>query len=41
MFDNFFFLWKSCHLWDNFEKYGGARKAADDNKAHELYVLDK
>jgi len=32
MFDIFFFFfWKSCHLWDNVEKYGGARQAADDN----------
>jgi hypothetical protein len=25
-----FFL-TSCHLWDNVEKYGGAREAADGN----------
>ena len=26
-----FFPPKSCRLWDNVEKYGGAREAADDN----------
>jgi hypothetical protein len=25
------FLRKSCRLWDNVEKYGGAREATDDN----------
>jgi len=25
------FLRKSCHLWDNVEKYGRARDAADGN----------
>jgi hypothetical protein len=29
------FFWKSCRLWDNVEKYVGAREAADDN------ILDK
>jgi hypothetical protein len=29
MFNNFFR--KSCHLWDNVEKYGRARQATDDN----------
>jgi len=28
---NIFFPWKSCHLWDNVEKYGTARPATDDN----------
>jgi hypothetical protein len=32
---------KSCCLWDNVEKYGGAREAADDNMAHALCILDK
>ena len=27
------FFRKSCRLWDNVEKYGGAREAADDNTA--------
>jgi hypothetical protein len=27
------FFQKSCRLWDNVEKYGGAREAADDNMA--------
>jgi len=25
------FVWKSCHLWDNVEKYCRARQAADEN----------
>jgi hypothetical protein len=25
------FFWKSCHLWDNVEKYGTARHITDDN----------
>jgi hypothetical protein len=25
---------KSCRLRDNVEKYGGARQATDDNRAH-------
>ena len=32
VFNNFCF-WKSSHLWDNVEKYGGARQAADSNMA--------
>ena len=24
------FFWKLCHLWDNVEKYGGARDDADN-----------
>jgi hypothetical protein len=35
------FFRKSCRLWDNVEKYGDAREAADDNTAHVLYMLDK
>ena len=32
MFNNlFFFIRKSCRLWDNVEKYGRARQATDDN----------
>ena len=27
------FFWKSCRLWDNVEKCGGAREVADDNMA--------
>ena len=33
------FLRKSCRLWDNVEKYGGAREAADGNMAARC-VLD-
>jgi hypothetical protein len=29
----FFFFRKSCRLWDNVEKYGGAREAGNDNMA--------
>jgi len=25
------FIWKSCRLWDNLEKYVRARRATDDN----------
>jgi hypothetical protein len=25
------FLQKSCHLWDNMEKYGTARQVTDEN----------
>jgi hypothetical protein len=39
MFNDFFRI--SFHLWDNVYKYGGARDAADDNKAHARCVLDK
>ena len=31
MFANFFFSWKSGHLWDNVQKYGGAIQATDYN----------
>jgi hypothetical protein len=27
------FFRKSCRLWDNVEKYGGAREAVNDNMA--------
>jgi hypothetical protein len=36
-----FFSRKSCRLWDNVEKYYGAREATDDNMAHALCMLDK
>jgi hypothetical protein len=29
-----FFFRKSCHLWDNVEKYGTAREATGDKMAH-------
>jgi hypothetical protein len=31
---------KSCSLWHNIEKYGGAWQATDDNTAHVLRMLD-
>ena len=31
MLNNIFFFRKSCHLWDNVEKCGRAKQAADDN----------
>ena len=34
MFINFFFLRKSCRLWDNVEKYCRGRQATDDNMSH-------
>ena len=37
--DNFFFFQKSCRLWDNVEKYGKAKQAANDNMAHTRYML--
>jgi hypothetical protein len=36
----FFFLRKSCRLWDNVEKYGTAGQATDDNMAHAHCMLD-
>jgi len=30
-FSNFFFFCKSCHVWDNVEKYGSAREATGDS----------
>jgi hypothetical protein len=36
MFRNFFFR-KSCRLWENVEKLGGAREAAD-NMTHSTRV---
>ena len=35
-----FFFFKSCHLWDNVEKYSRARQATDDNIAHAHCMLD-
>jgi len=29
---------KSCHLWDNVEKYVRARRATDDNMVHAGYL---
>jgi hypothetical protein len=40
MFDNFFFLRKSCRLWDNVEKDCRTRQATDENMAHEHCMLD-
>ena len=34
------FFGKSCGLWDNYEKYDGAKQAADI-MAHARYVPDK
>jgi hypothetical protein len=34
------FFRKSCHLWDNVEKYCGAREATDENKTHAQCTLD-
>jgi hypothetical protein len=38
MFNNTFL--KSCHLWDNVERYNGATQATDGNTAHALCMLD-
>jgi len=35
-----FFSRKSCRLWDNVEKYGGAGQPTDDNMAHAHCMLD-
>jgi hypothetical protein len=40
MFNNFF-LKNLTILWDDVEKYGTARQAADDNMAHVYCVLHK
>ena len=37
-FKNFFF-WKSCHWWDNVERYDRAGQAADDNMVHAQGML--
>jgi hypothetical protein len=34
------FFRKSCHLWDNVEKYSTAGQAIDDNVAHAHCMLD-
>ena len=34
------FRQKSCHLWENVEKYGRAGQATDDNKAQAHCMLD-
>jgi len=31
------FFWKSCHLWDNVEKYCRARQATDDNITWDMH----
>ena len=38
MFNNFFL--KSCHLWDNMEKYYRTRQATDGNMAQAHCILD-
>ena len=40
LFSNFFFLRKSCRLWDNVEKYCRAGQARDGNMAHAYCMLD-
>ena len=35
------FSQKLCPLWDNGDKYGGAREAADGDMAHAQSMLDK
>jgi hypothetical protein len=35
------FLRKSCHLWDNVEKYDKAGQATDVNMAYAFCILDK
>jgi len=35
----FFFLRKSCHLWDNVEKYCSVGQATDANMAHANCML--
>jgi len=42
MFGNifFFFFRKSCHLWDNVEKYCRAGQATDENMPHANCILD-
>jgi len=35
-----FFFFKSCHLWDNVEKYCRTRGATDDSMAHAHFTLD-
>jgi len=39
MFNKFIYR-KSCHLWDNIEKYCRPRQATDGNMAHVFWNLD-
>ena len=41
VFNNFFFLRKSCRLWNNAEKYCRTGQATDDNVSHALCMLNK
>ena len=38
--NNFFFFRKSCHVWDNVEKYYRTGEATDVNMAHAHCMLD-
>jgi len=40
IFDKFFFFRKSCHLWDNVEKYCRSRQTTGDNMVHAHWMLD-
>jgi len=40
VFNNIFFLRKSCCLWDNVEKYCRAGQARDFNMAHAHCMLN-
>jgi hypothetical protein len=40
VFSNFFFLRKSCRLWDNVELYSRAGQAPDNSIAHAHIMLD-
>jgi hypothetical protein len=40
MFNNFYCLQKSQHLWDNVEKYCGAGQATHDDRVHVHCMLD-
>jgi hypothetical protein len=35
------FFKKLCRVCDNVQKFGGAREATDDNRAHALCMLGK
>jgi len=35
-----YIFFKSCHLWENVEKYCTAEQATDDKMAHALCMLD-
>jgi len=36
--NNFFFSWKSCHLWDKVGKYGTAREVTDDKTTRRMSI---